>query len=119
MVPPPCATTCASRVPGIGVLVTPCVINRTLPVCCCTVLRKAFASDGSGCTAVEKVLLTDLVMAEVAGAEKDALNSRDANMPKPEELTLEVYDAQDAAPAEISSKPKQPKADSTRKMPSR
>ena len=59
------------------------------------------------------------VMAEVAGAEKDALNSRDANMPKPEELTLEVYDAQDAAPAEISSKPKQPKADSTRKMPSR
>ena len=59
------------------------------------------------------------VMAEVAGAEKDALNSRDANMPKPEELTLEVYDAQDAAPAEISSKPKQPKAGSTRKMPSR
>jgi TPP-dependent pyruvate/acetoin dehydrogenase alpha subunit len=58
------------------------------------------------------------VIEEIARAEQDALNSRDTNMPKPEEVTLEVYDAQDAAPAEISSKPEQQKADSIRKMPS-
>src|SRR5207253_8649318 len=63
--------------------------------------------------------LEQSVMEEIGRAEKDALNSRDTNMPKPEELTLGVYDAQDAASAEISSKPAQPKADNTRKMPSR
>jgi len=59
------------------------------------------------------------VIEELAAAEKQALHSRDTSIPKPETLTEGVYGGQDAAPAETSSKPERPKANSIRKMPSR
>jgi 2-oxoisovalerate dehydrogenase E1 component len=59
------------------------------------------------------------VLDEIGRAEKDALNSRDTDMPKPETLTRGVYAGPEEAPAEISSRPEPPKADSTHRMPSR
>ena len=59
------------------------------------------------------------VIEEISRAEKEALESRDRNMPRPEMLIAGVYAGPDAAPAETSSRPMQRKADSTRKMPSR
>jgi len=59
------------------------------------------------------------VIDEMARAEKDALSSIEARMPKPETLTEGVYAARDSAPEETSSKPAPPTAGSTRKMPSR
>jgi 2-oxoisovalerate dehydrogenase E1 component len=58
------------------------------------------------------------VIEEIARAEQEALDSRDAKMPRPEAVIRGVYDDQDAGQAEISSKPAQRKADSIRKMPS-
>jgi TPP-dependent pyruvate/acetoin dehydrogenase alpha subunit len=56
---------------------------------------------------------------EIAIAEKEALNSSQHNMPKPETTIRGVYAGQDGAPPEKSSKRAPPKADSTRKTPSR
>jgi 2-oxoisovalerate dehydrogenase E1 component alpha subunit len=58
------------------------------------------------------------VIEEIARAEQEALDSRDAKMPRPEAVIRGVYGDQDAGQAEISSKPAQRKADSIRKMPS-
>lgn len=59
------------------------------------------------------------VIDEIAQAEKDALKSLQDNMPKPETVTQGVYANRDEAPEERSSRPVLPKADSTRKTPSR
>jgi 2-oxoisovalerate dehydrogenase E1 component len=59
------------------------------------------------------------VIDEITGAEKDALNSLQRNMPKPEMATDGVYADRGEAPEERSSGPVRLKADSTRKMPSR
>jgi TPP-dependent pyruvate/acetoin dehydrogenase alpha subunit len=59
------------------------------------------------------------VIGEVSRAEKDALNSFQRNMPKPETVTQGVYAEQDEATQERSSIQAQPTADSTRKTPSR
>jgi TPP-dependent pyruvate/acetoin dehydrogenase alpha subunit len=58
------------------------------------------------------------VLEEIRDAETQALASRD-RMPGPEILTQQVYGGPDSAPAKTSSAPERPKADSTRKMPSR
>jgi TPP-dependent pyruvate/acetoin dehydrogenase alpha subunit len=60
-----------------------------------------------------------MTIAEIEEAEGQALASRESNMPRPESLTRRVYAGSDSAPAETSSRPKRPKAGSTRKMPSR
>ncbi|PYS01311.1 MAG: hypothetical protein DMG15_22540 [Acidobacteria bacterium] len=59
------------------------------------------------------------VIDEIAQAEKDALESRDRNMPEPQTAMQGVYAGQDLGLEETSSKPKQPRANSTRKTPSR
>lgn len=59
------------------------------------------------------------VIDEIARAEKDALESRDRNMPEPQTAMQGVYAGQDLGLEETSSKPKQPRANSTRKTPSR
>ena len=59
------------------------------------------------------------VIDEIARAEKEALNSANTRMPKPETLTEGVTAVRDAAPEETSSRPAPPTAGSTRKMPSR
>ena len=59
------------------------------------------------------------VTAEIAIAEKEALNSSQHDMPKPEMTIRGVYAGQDEAPPEKSSRRAPPKADSTRKTPSR
>ena len=59
------------------------------------------------------------VIAELAQAEKEALASREKNMPKPETAIAGVYAETAAAPAGKWSEPESPKAGSTRKTPSR
>ena len=59
------------------------------------------------------------VIEEIATAEKEALASRDSNMPQPSAVTQGVYYGQDEATPETSSAPKPRKASSTRKTPSR
>ena len=59
------------------------------------------------------------VIDEIARAEKEALNSANTRMPKPETLNEGVTAARDAASEETSSRPAPPTAGSTRKMPSR
>jgi TPP-dependent pyruvate/acetoin dehydrogenase alpha subunit len=59
------------------------------------------------------------VVAELAQAEKEALASREKNMPKPETAIAGVYAETAAAPAGKWSEPESPKAGSTRKTPSR
>jgi 2-oxoisovalerate dehydrogenase E1 component len=59
------------------------------------------------------------VIDEITSAEKEALNSFQQNMPAPETVTQGVYADRDRATQERSSIPTPPKADSTRKMPSR
>src|SRR5207249_9755363 len=59
------------------------------------------------------------VLDEITQAEKDALESRDRNMPEPATAMQEVYGGQDSGLKETSSKPKQPRANSTRTTPSR
>ena len=59
------------------------------------------------------------VIDEIGKAEKEALDSLQRNMPKPEMVTQGVYAGPDVAPEERSSRPAPLKADSTRKMPSR
>ena len=59
------------------------------------------------------------VIDEIAQAEKDALKSRDRNMPEPQTAMQGVYAGQDLGLEETSSKPKQPRANSTRKTPSK
>ncbi|PYS31069.1 MAG: pyruvate dehydrogenase [Acidobacteria bacterium] len=59
------------------------------------------------------------VIAELAQAEKEALASREKNMPKPETAIAGVYAETAAAPAGKWSEPESPKAGSIRKTPSR
>jgi TPP-dependent pyruvate/acetoin dehydrogenase alpha subunit len=59
------------------------------------------------------------VIDEIALAEKEALNSLQQNMPKPEMVIRGVYAGQDEATEEKLSKPTRPKAGSTRNTPSR
>jgi TPP-dependent pyruvate/acetoin dehydrogenase alpha subunit len=59
------------------------------------------------------------VLNEIEAAERDALASRDNRMPDPETLTLDVYAFPDSGPAETSSAPAPPIADSIHRMPSR
>jgi TPP-dependent pyruvate/acetoin dehydrogenase alpha subunit len=59
------------------------------------------------------------VLAEVADAEKDALESRKDHMPAAKSLTEDVYAVQDSALTETSSAPARPRAGNIRKMPSR
>ncbi len=59
------------------------------------------------------------VIDEIAQAEKDALESRDRNMPEPATAMRGVYAGLDLEREETSSRPKPPKANSTRKTPSR
>src|SRR3989449_11153773 len=59
------------------------------------------------------------VIAELAQAEKEALASREKNMPKPETAIAGVYAETAAAPAGKWAEPESPKAGSTRKTPSR
>ena len=59
------------------------------------------------------------VIAELAQAEKEALASRERNMPKPETAIAGVYAETAAAPAGKWSEPESPKAGSIRKTPSR
>ncbi|HYR86628.1 MAG TPA: thiamine pyrophosphate-dependent dehydrogenase E1 component subunit alpha [Terriglobia bacterium] len=59
------------------------------------------------------------VIAELAQAEKEALASREENMPKPESAIQGVYAETAAAPAEKWSEPEPPRAGSIRKTPSR
>ena len=71
---------------------------------------------------IRKSVLEDVeqrVIEDIGNAEKEALLSLEQNMPKPETVTRGVYADQDAEREEISSKPGQPRASSTRKMPSR
>jgi pyruvate dehydrogenase E1 component alpha subunit/2-oxoisovalerate dehydrogenase E1 component alpha subunit len=56
---------------------------------------------------------------EIESAQKQALSSRELNMPQPESLTRRVYAGSDSGPAETSPKPRRRKGGSTRKMPSR
>ncbi len=75
--------------------------------------------DRRGVKKSELEKVEQAVIDEISRAEKEALESRDRNMPKAEMLTQGVYAGPDAAPAEKSSKPMRPKADSIRKTPSR
>src|SRR5438094_4306020 len=59
------------------------------------------------------------VIDEIAQAEKDALERRDRKMPEPATAKLGLYAGQGLGLEETSSRPKQPKANSTRKTPSR
>src|SRR6266705_238863 len=59
------------------------------------------------------------VIDEIARAERDALISRESNVPKPETAMENVYAETRAARAGKSSTPRPPKAGSTRKTPSK
>ncbi len=59
------------------------------------------------------------VVDEIARAERDALISRESNVPKPETAMENVYAETRAARAGKSSTPRPPKAGSTRKTPSK
>jgi TPP-dependent pyruvate/acetoin dehydrogenase alpha subunit len=59
------------------------------------------------------------VIDEIAQAEKEALLSREKNMPQPETVIQGVYAGQDEATGERPSAPRPRKANSTRKTPSR
>ena len=67
--------------------------------------------------ALERVEAT--LIDEIAQAEKDALESRDRKMPEPATAKLGLYAGQGLGLEETSSRPKQPKANSTRKTPSK
>jgi 2-oxoisovalerate dehydrogenase E1 component len=71
---------------------------------------------------IQKSVLEDIeqhVVDEIAEAEKEALNSLEHNLPKPEALTQDVYADPGEGREEISSKRARPRAGSTRNMPSR
>src|SRR5213594_2377337 len=59
------------------------------------------------------------IIDEIAKAENEALESRDRKMPEPETAIQGVYAGQDSGREETSRRPKRPKANSIRKMPSR
>ena len=59
------------------------------------------------------------VVEEIAKAEKEAIASRDTNMPRAETVTRGVYAGPDEVKGETSSAPRLPRAGNTRKMPSR
>src|SRR5438128_7399797 len=58
------------------------------------------------------------VIDEIARAEKEALESRDRKMPEPETAIQGVYAVLDSGREETSTRPRWPKANSIRKMPS-
>ena len=59
------------------------------------------------------------IIDEIAKAENEALESRDRKMPEPETAIQGVYAGQDSEREETSRRPRPPKANSIRKMPSR